>query len=85
MKKRGSVPLFVLAKLDKRAETTDTLLYYISDLRTDLEEMLLSIYEGVLEAREIYNAEFPETPVSMKTVNDYMDTFHIIEVPYIGG
>jgi hypothetical protein len=85
MKKRGSVPLFVLAKLNKRAETTDTILYYVSDLRTDIEEMLLSIYEGVLEVRNTYNIEFPETPVSMKTVNDYMDTFCIIQVPYIGG
>lgn len=77
--------MYVLVRLEKRAETTDTILYYISDLRSDLEEMLLSIYEEVLEVREIYNAEFSETPVNMKTVMKYMDTFHILEVPYIGG
>jgi len=40
---------YVLCKLEKRAETTDTLVILGSKNHTDLEEILLSIFDEIYE------------------------------------
>ena len=51
--------IYILYKLEKRAETTDTLLYYASKDKGLLEEIILSIWE---EAKYlIWN--YPDNPI----------------------
>ena len=64
--------MYVLVKLEKRAETTDTLLYYVSEWRTLLEELLLSLYEELIE-----------NDVSKDLVDKYIDSYQIIYVPLL--
>ena len=64
--------MYVLVKLEKRAETTDTLLYYVSEWRTLLEELLLSLYEELIE-----------NDVSKDFADKYIDSYQIIYVPLL--
>jgi hypothetical protein len=73
--------MYILVQIVPRAETFDTLLYYTSELRTPLEEIILSIYEEVLENRNMFG-DITDLQFKMK-VNQYMDRFHIIQVPYL--
>jgi len=65
--------MYILTCLRKRGETTDTILYFISDNKGDLEEIILSIYEEALEAT-----------TSKEIIKEFISTFHILKVPYIG-
>ena len=64
--------MYVLVRLEDRAETTDTLIYYVSELRSSLEEILLSLYEELI---------FMNIP--KETINKYINSFQIIQVPYL--
>ena len=64
--------MYVLVRLENRAETTDTLIYYISELRSSLEEILLSLYEELI---------FMNIP--KETIDKYINSFQIIQVPYL--
>lgn len=64
--------MYVLVKLEKRAETTDTLLYYVSEWRTLLEELLLSLYEELIE-----------NDVSKDLADKYINSYQIIYVPLL--
>ena len=75
--------IYILYKLDKRAETTDTLLYYASYDKGLLEEILLSIWE---EAKYlIWN--YPNNPTDEQwrkdSLNSYIEQFNITSVPEI--
>ena len=73
--------MYILVQVAPRAETFDTLLYYASESRTSLEEIILSIYEEVLEYRGMFGNT---TDLQFKMrVNQYMDRFHIIQVPLL--
>lgn len=64
--------MYVLVRLENRAETTDTLIYYVSELRSSLEEILLSLYEELI---------FMNVP--KETIDKYINSFQIIQVPYL--
>lgn len=64
--------MYVLVRLEDRAETTDTLIYYVSELRSSLEEILLSLYEELI---------FMNIP--KETIDKYINSFQIIQVPYL--
>ena len=75
--------IYILYKLEKRAETTDTLLYYASYDKGLLEEILLSIWE---EAKYlIWN--YPNNPTDNQwrndSLNSYIEQFNITSVPEI--
>ena len=79
--------MYVLVKLDKRAETTDAILYYVADWRTDLEEILLSLYEEIVEMRdaiERYSSKHLSDEQFKQIIDEYMNTFYILDVPYLG-
>ena len=64
--------MYVLVRLEDRAETTDTLIYYVSELRSSLEEILLSLYEELI---------FMNIPKEI--IDKYINSFQIIQVPYL--
>lgn len=79
--------MYVLVKLDKRAETTDAILYYVADWRTDLEEILLSLYDEIVEMRdaiERYSSKHLSDEQFKQIIDEYMNTFYILDVPYLG-
>lgn len=77
--------IYILYKLEKRAETTDTLLYYASYDKGLLEEILLSIWE---EAYDIIWGAGKLNPNMVeedkrKALHLYIKQFGITEVPFI--
>ena len=75
--------IYVLYKLENRAETTDTLLYYASKDRGSLEEIILSLWE---EAKYlIWN--YPNNPTDKQwredSLNFYIEQFNIASIPEI--
>ena len=73
--------MYILVQVAPRAETFDTLLYYASESRTTLEEIILSLYEEILDNRYAFG-DITDLQFKMR-VNQYMDRFHIIQVPYL--
>lgn len=68
--------MYVLCKYYRHGEAVDTLLYFVSEHRSNLEEILLSIYDEAVEVA----ANHPD-PVA--AVKNYMDSFQIVEVPFL--
>ena len=68
--------MYVLCKIYPRAETVDTLLYFVSEHRSNLEEILLSLYDEAVEIA----ANHPD-PVN--AVKNCMDSFQIVAVPFL--
>lgn len=77
--------MYILTKLESRAETTDTLLYYCAKDRATLEEIILSIYEEVLDNAYIYYQYIPNLTASKfkETLNKFIDNFKIVYVPFL--
>jgi len=79
--------MYILAKLEPRAETTDTLLYYCAKNRNTLEEFLLSLWEEILDDEWVYRQcpllENFNHNSYIKRMKEYIDTFHIIHIPYM--
>lgn len=73
--------MYVLTKLEKRAETTDTIIYFVSDSHEILEEVLLSLYDEIIEDKKNY----PNIPDEVLTqrIHAYMSRFNIVKVPYL--
>ena len=73
--------MYVLTKLEKRAETTDTIIYFVSDSHEILEEVLLSLYNKIIEDKKNY----PNIPDEVLTqrIHEYMSRFNIVKVPYL--
>ena len=73
--------MYVLTKLEKRAETTDTIIYFVSDNHEILEEVLLSLYDEIIEDKKNY----PNIPDEVLTqrIHEYMSRFNIVKVPYL--
>lgn len=65
--------MFVLCQLKNRAETTDTLIFLVSDNLNTVQEYLLSIYDEIIQYEPDQN-----------TCIEYLKTFHIVRVPYLG-
>ena len=61
--------IYVLAQLIHRAETTDTVIIGYSIHREDLQDIILSLYEEILD--EYNDIEF---------ANYYVDKLNIVEV-----
>lgn len=64
--------MYILVKLEKRAETTDTILYYAANHRSTLEEIILSLYNDL-----IING------CNKEIVDNYINTFSIIQIPLL--
>jgi hypothetical protein len=77
--------MYILVRVSKRAETNDFYLYFASDLRSDLEEIILSLYDEAVETSYEYNEAFPDTPITMEKIKAYLKEFEIYNVYYIGG
>lgn len=73
--------MYVLTKLEQRAETTDTLIYFVAENRGSLEEIMLSLYNEIMEAKNNYS-NIPDN-IFIQRVYKYMNQFSIIEVPYL--
>ena len=77
--------IYILYKLEKRAETTDTLLYYASKDKELLEEIILSIWE---EAKEIIWETMNPSPSITENEKEhalelYIQQFGITNIPEI--
>jgi hypothetical protein len=75
--------IYILYKLENRAETTDTILYYASKDKGLLEEIMLSIWE---EAKYlIWN--YPNNPIDKQwredSLNSYIEQFNITSIPEV--
>lgn len=75
--------IYILYKLEKRAETTDTILYYASKDEGLLEEIILSLWE---EAKYlIWN--YPNNPIDKQwrkdSLDSYIEQFNITSVPEV--
>ena len=73
--------MYVLTKLEKRAETTDTIIYFVSDSHEVLEEVLLSLYDEIIEDRKNYS-NIPDEVLTQR-IHEYMNCFSIVKVPYL--
>jgi hypothetical protein len=78
--------MYVLCKLEKRAETTDTLLLLTSKNSAPLEEILLSIFDEIFK-NEMYiaskNDDYGTEESIRKWCIEMMKKYQIIYVPYI--
>lgn len=61
--------IYILAQLIHRAETTDTVIIGYSNHREDLQDIILSLYEEILD--EYNDVEF---------ANYYVNKLNIVEV-----
>lgn len=82
--------MYILYKLEKRAETTDTILFLVSKDRSTLEEILLSLYNDLVDTEVKYFEKecfMTEENLDMKKLEDWcrlrMRDYDIIYVPYI--
>ena len=66
--------MYILVKLERRAATTDTLLYFVSDSQTALEEIILSLYDELIEQN-----------FDKQDIKKYLDTFYIVNAPFLKG
>ena len=82
--------MYILYKLEKRAETTDTLLFFVAKERSVLEEIILSLYDELVE-REIEWAykecAMNDETIDIKNLEQWcrmrMKAYDIIYVPYV--
>ena len=78
--------MFVLCKLEKRAETTDTLLIVCASSQQILEELLLSLFDELYD-REMEIAAKEEDYVSEEKIRAWcikmMEYYQIVQVPII--
>ena len=78
--------IYILSKLEKRAETTDTLLYFAATNRQILEKIILAIFDELYDNEIIRNINDPD-PVDERTILtwciEYMNSFNITCIPYI--
>ena len=77
--------IYILYKLENRAETTDTILYYASKDKGLLEEIMLSIWE---EAKEIIWEAMERNPNITKNEKEcalelYIRQFGITSIPEV--
>lgn len=79
--------MYVLCKTEKRAETTDTLLFYVSDTRIPLEEIILSLYNELEEKELAWLEREPNDDIQYDSLRQWcrerMECYQIIEVPYL--
>lgn len=79
--------MYVLCKTEKRAETTDTLLFYVSDTRAPLEEIILSLYNELEEKELTWLEREPNDDIQYNSLRQWcrerMKCYQIIEVPYL--
>lgn len=82
--------MYVLYKLENRAETTDTLLFYTAKERSTLEEVILSLYDELVEKeiawteKECYMSEAEiDIPSLERWCRQRMSAYDIVYVPYI--
>lgn len=82
--------MYILYKLEKRAETTDTLLFLAAQDRSLLEEILLSLYDELVEKEiEWFDKECDvnEKSLDMASLTSWcrmrMKDYDIVYVPYI--
>ena len=68
--------MYLLICLTPRAETTDTIIYYVAYKREALEEVLLSLYDEAMEIQKEYN-------IPDRVVKEYLNEFQILEVPVL--
>ena len=78
--------MYILCKLEKRAETTDTLLLLVSETHSALEEILLSIFDEILE-NEMYllskNDDYGTEESIRKWCIEMMRRYQIVQVPFL--
>ena len=78
--------MYVLCKLEKRAETTDTILIVCASGQQILEELLLSIFDEIYE-REMEVAAREEEYSTEEEILDWcieiMNCYQIVQVPII--
>lgn len=72
---------YVLTKTEPRAETTDTIIYFVADDKAELEEIILSLYNEIMDNK----INYPNIPdeIFNARVKDYMRKFTIVKVPYL--
>ena len=78
--------MYVLAKLNPRAETTDTLLLFASNSRGLLEEIVLSAFDEIYDAemKWAHKEDYHNLDSILKWCIKRMEVFQIVEVPFLG-
>ena len=78
--------MYILCKLEKRANTTDTLLLLVSESHSALEEILLSLFNQIYD-NEMFLAAQDENYGTEKQIRKWciemMDCYKIIQVPFL--
>ena len=80
--------MYILYKLENRAETTDTVLFFAANERESLEEVMLSLFDELVEKEMEWAAR--ECNMSEEDINlhslvkwciDRMKSYNIIWIP----
>lgn len=77
--------MYVLVKQERRAETTDTLIFYVSDSKEALEEIVLSLFDELYE-KDLAWADregYTDLDGILKWCIDKMKRYKILEVPFL--
>lgn len=77
--------MYVLVKQEPRAETTDTLIFYVSDSKEALEEIVLSLFDELYE-KDLAWADregYTDLEGIRKWGIDKMKRYKILEVPFL--
>jgi hypothetical protein len=77
--------MYLLYRLQPRAETTDTLIFYVSDSKEALEEIVLSLFEELYE-KDLAWADregYTDLEGIRKWCIDKMKRYKILEVPFM--
>ena len=77
--------MYVLVKQEPRAETTDTLIFYVSDSKEALEEIVLSLFDE-LSDKDLAWAErqrYTDLDGILKWCISKMKRYKILEVPFL--
>lgn len=77
--------MYVLVKQGPRAETTDTLIFYVSDSKEALEEIVLSLFDDLYE-KDLAWADregYTDLEGIRKWCMNKMKRYKILEVPFL--
>lgn len=77
--------MYVLVKQEPRAETTDTLIFYVSDSKEALEEIVLSLFDELYEKDLAWadREDYTDLEGIRKWCIDKMKRYKILEVPFL--
>lgn len=80
--------IYLLYKLERRAEATDTIIFFASQSRGLLEEIILSLYEELCEREETQAEQYTDEVDYLhiyKECAKKVAVYQILEIPLLKG